>query len=480
MLLFTQGKKVLVGMVVALFVLTSAPQISFAQSNSTNAALLQQIQTLMQLIAQLQEQLGKLSNQGGSIPRESTPSLVVYTYNDTDDGKDGETAITITSPSTGAVYDKEIANDPIVISWRAENIPENAMVEVQLEAIELAGNRGGIGGGVWSKGVDRGDSTGVYRWEISGEGRSSAGTYKARVLIRECHSKGCTFNPDFPGQEENVTTYARSSWRTFKVVGEDYVAPPTNLAKIVSISDSENPLVSGTAGAGIETVGFSIGNGDKVYGSGAIAVRGGRWSHRVSNNLRPGSYEVSLYVNNQLSHRKNFVVSGGEEDEGDSDDEEGSSASRSFWWVQSASQIYGIGAYEPKYYPGGVGHSFRNHPQGEVKVNILPNGGLEDNTLMVLSSYEPVKWVFTGDVSKVKRVFVTGYHDQEVVGLPSGVEIVEQSYEGGAGEYFYAYDQASDEFKRLESFIKQKTGYGFGLFTGKYTAPEVVVVSYKG
>ncbi len=66
---------------------------------------------------------------------------------------------------------------------------------------------------------------------------------------------------------------------------------------ITSISESENPLVKGTA-TGVSTVGFSIsaGGGDKAYGSGDIAVVNGTWSHKVSTNLLPGTYTLKFYL----------------------------------------------------------------------------------------------------------------------------------------------------------------------------------------
>ncbi len=78
-------------------------------------------------------------------------------------------------------------------------------------------------------------------------------------------------------------------------------------ASIQSITDSENPIISGTA-HGTKVVGFSIGNGDKVYGSGNISVVNGKWSHKVRTDLNAGEYEVILYINNTEYARKQFEV----------------------------------------------------------------------------------------------------------------------------------------------------------------------------
>ena len=64
---------------------------------------------------------------------------------------------------------------------------------------------------------------------------------------------------------------------------------------IKSISQSANPIVRGTA-TGLDTVGFSVGNGDKIYGSGKIKVdENGTWSHRISTDLADGEYKLTLY-----------------------------------------------------------------------------------------------------------------------------------------------------------------------------------------
>lgn len=73
---------------------------------------------------------------------------------------------------------------------------------------------------------------------------------------------------------------------------------------------TNKPTITGTA-VGIGTVGISIDNGDKVYGSGnTISVtRSNTWSHTVTQALADGEYKVDLYSSdNQLLSSARFTV----------------------------------------------------------------------------------------------------------------------------------------------------------------------------
>lgn len=139
-----------------------------------------------------------------------------HRYTPTDDGKKGRSKLVLKAPIQRASFDKQDANDPIAVKWIASNIPDNAVIEVQLETVKLA--QGSVlGGGIWQGEVPEGDSTGQYLWKISGEGRADAGVYRVRTLIRACRSEGCDVNPRFPGKEEKIKVYAKSAWRTITI-----------------------------------------------------------------------------------------------------------------------------------------------------------------------------------------------------------------------------------------------------------------------
>jgi peptidoglycan hydrolase-like protein with peptidoglycan-binding domain len=82
---------------------------------------------------------------------------------------------------------------------------------------------------------------------------------------------------------------------------------------ISSISNSENPTVKGTA-YGVGEVGFSVDNGDKVYGSGDIEVEDNEWSHKITKDLDDGEYTLTVYVDNSKVAQKTFEVDVVEED----------------------------------------------------------------------------------------------------------------------------------------------------------------------
>ncbi|HEX5774989.1 MAG TPA: peptidoglycan-binding domain-containing protein [Candidatus Paceibacterota bacterium] len=69
------------------------------------------------------------------------------------------------------------------------------------------------------------------------------------------------------------------------------------------------PTITGTA-SGTPTVGFSIDNGDKVYGSGSFAVVDGKWSHKVTTILANGTYTVRLYADNVELDQTTITING--------------------------------------------------------------------------------------------------------------------------------------------------------------------------
>lgn len=77
----------------------------------------------------------------------------------------------------------------VPIAWTAENVPMNARVDVQVEALRLVDSP--ISGGGWGGPMPVGDVVGVYFWNIEGEGRIGAGDYRSLVRIKECDAIDC-------------------------------------------------------------------------------------------------------------------------------------------------------------------------------------------------------------------------------------------------------------------------------------------------
>jgi len=154
--------------------------------------------------------------------------------------------------------------------------------------------------------------------------------------------------------------------------------------------------------------------------------------------------------------------------------------SRDFWDVDKNDAVLVVGAYQGSY-PDGAKRGFQQHPQGEVTVNLTKRAGWQEDTMLILTSYEPVKWVLTGDAvnDAVSRVFLSGYYDQEVVGISSDVEVIHYSHESGDRDYYYAYEQNSKNYNQLQNFFKGQTGREFYNFTGEYSL-DTVSLGLKG
>ena len=111
-------------------------------------------------------------------------------------------SIKLTAPSSKSSFAKE-GSGIIPIAWKATNVPEDALIILELDAKKLA--KGSVlGGGTWQGEVAAGDSEGSYNWDIEGEGRPDAGTYRVRALVQACADDACT--------SKGKKTYAKSKW----------------------------------------------------------------------------------------------------------------------------------------------------------------------------------------------------------------------------------------------------------------------------
>lgn len=102
--------------------------------------------------------------------------------------------------------------------------------------------------------------------------------------------------------------------------------------------------------------------------------------------------------------------------------------------------VHAVGVYEGTY-PPGVGHGGGVHPLGKVTVKVAPGGRPK---VLVLTSYEPVQWKIEAPAGAVVRVITSGYHKQEVVGLPEQTPVKRLSHAAGDEDYFFAYREAAD------------------------------------
>ena len=144
------------------------------------------------------------------------------------------------------------------------------------------------------------------------------------------------------------------------------------------------------------------------------------------------------------------------------------------------SRAIAVGAYQGTL-ADGTYRGFREHPQGEVDV-YLATDDYTRNVLLVLTSYEPVKWNIIGPGAKtiVTEVLLSGYHDQEVTGVASDVTVKMKSHQSGDRDYMYAYDRNSQNYTELREYIKQAHNVNITQFYGSYEQDEVRIESYKG
>ncbi len=192
-----------------------APSAHAAQSNVNLETL---INSLLRQLESLQDELRgeKSTAQSKEMIQGAAPA---HWYTPTDDGKRGKPKIVLTAPRQRASYDKD-EDGSVPVSWEALNVPSNTVLNIELDTLRTSGS--GVGGGKWQGEIPEGDSTGSYEWDIAGEGNAMPGVYRIRALVRECHSDGCDVNPDFPGQEEYVKTYAKTPWKTISITDMEH------------------------------------------------------------------------------------------------------------------------------------------------------------------------------------------------------------------------------------------------------------------
>jgi|GEM_PF-5587863 len=264
------------------------------------------------------------------------------------------------------------------------------------------------------------------------------------------------------GKIDTYSLFSNSDYKTDKLmltVGTTTSSAKGSFTAKTLTAKKENPTIKGTA-SGTKTVGFSISNGDKVYGSGDIKVkRNGKWSHKVSEDLRSGTYDITLYANNvELAKDKLRVTSKNDE--------------------FASKQAIVVGVYEG-YYPNGRG--FRQHTEGTVTVNLKPwSDGLARP--LVLTSYEATNWVINNpDNVKISKIITVGYYNQRVTGALDDVPMEHYSYVKNK-TYYNAYEWGGEGFSKLVEWVEKVLDDGnVGAFYGKYSAPSFdVTFSEKG
>src|SRR5688572_2631151 len=93
--------------------------------------------------------------------------------------------------------------------------------------------------------------------------------------------------------------------------------------------------------------------------------------------------------------------------------------------------------------------------------------------ILAICSYNPVSWdVRIAKDGNVQKVFVGGYHEQHVTGIPDAVPIEKHTYDGKSPQFFYAYGKESDGYVQAIERLRTLTDLHPSTFQGSYRASQ--------
>jgi hypothetical protein len=117
--------------------------------------------------------------------------------------------------------------------------------------------------------------------------------------------------------------------------------------------------------------------------------------------------------------------------------------------------------------------SVANHSEGVVSVIVNRPGKV---VTLVLSAYEPTLWQLNvGAGTTIEKVYVTGYYRQRTQGVPTGAQVVPQSYETGNGYLLVGDRIDSRQFLASVPKIFRLTGMEMSSFNGNHVSNEPMV-----
>lgn len=129
-----------------------------------------------------------------------------------------DSSITLTSPKRGVVFNKNKANDDIVLRWTVKDLPKDTNVLYEITSVEsFAGAF--VTGSAGQLKAESGSSE--HRIAIDIPGTLDAGEYKVRLSLQKCHSLGCNVSYPAGPLNENLETFDRSSFGYFTIINSD-------------------------------------------------------------------------------------------------------------------------------------------------------------------------------------------------------------------------------------------------------------------
>jgi hypothetical protein len=134
--------------------------------------------------------------------------------------------------------------------------------------------------------------------------------------------------------------------------------------------------------------------------------------------------------------------------------------------IQTNRELHVVGIYSGLY----QGDSSRNHERGDATVVVDRPGAA---VTLYLSAYEPVLWsVVVSPGTILERVFLAGYYQQDITGLPGGTQLIRTS------QYDYiGYDLNCASFYLSVPTINSYTGMEISSFQGGYVAVAPFVIN---
>jgi len=136
----------------------------------------------------------------------------------------------------------------------------------------------------------------------------------------------------------------------------------------------------------------------------------------------------------------------------------------------SNANVHAIGVYRAKRPPGSPPGVSGKRERGDVVVKVIGTGEI----ILVLSAYEPVRWIVQSRGAQVEQVVTFGFHEQEVIGVPRSTAVVANPPLASGDSRIFAYERDA-RFMKLERAVLELTGRPVHSFQGNYNGEEFVV-----
>ncbi|MGQ3055461.1 MAG: hypothetical protein ACT6S0_27035 [Roseateles sp.] len=132
--------------------------------------------------------------------------------------------------------------------------------------------------------------------------------------------------------------------------------------------------------------------------------------------------------------------------------------------VPQDAQVAVVGVYEAK---GRARGAEAGRALNVVRVNVMP---ASTSLVLVLSSYEPVRWVIQNSGRKISAILISGYHPSEALGAGTAPILKIGST--------FAYKMESAEYEKLKKDVRRYVSNPVRSFQGSYTGQDFSVSGF--